>query len=332
MSTAHRTPSMLPRVALAALAMVLPLAAVAITRLLWTPRLPASVAFHWDAAGRVDGTVATTPLSVIALVGTGLGMLIGLLLLRLPRLSLKDKRDYLAWAGGLAGLSAAAWLVPAGVTAAAGSVADAELGGWIIALMLSAFYGLVPRLLLPEGSAPSATPAEPVALGATETGAWSRTVTVRALVALVIVLAGVEIAIFAPMLLSGQMSAGLVIGGVAALVAIVGVAAFAIVRVTVDWRGLRAVSLLTRVPLMHVPLDRIRKTEVTQLRAGDWGGAGLRMGPGRRALILRSGEGLVVTDADGDRFAVTLDRPQVPAGLLAALARTKQGERERDGH
>lgn len=63
---------------------------------------------------------------------------------------MKDQRDYVFWLGSLAGLSAAAWLIPAGLTFQAGSAERAELGGWIVVLGAAFFYGGIPRYLLPR--------------------------------------------------------------------------------------------------------------------------------------------------------------------------------------
>ena len=43
--------------------------------------------------------------------------------------------------------------------------------------------------------------------------------------------------------------------------------------------------------------------------------------PGRSALVLRGGPGMVVDLVDGRRFAVTLDDPAEPVAILNALAR-----------
>lgn len=137
------------RTALTVVSLAAPLIAVVLTRLAWLPELPANVAFHWDAAGRPDGTVPAEALSTVAIVGSALGLLAGAAVLSLPRTTAKDKRDYLFWAGSLAGLPAGVWLVCAGLTHAAGAAGRAELGGWIAALALAAFYGVVPYLLAP---------------------------------------------------------------------------------------------------------------------------------------------------------------------------------------
>lgn len=51
------------------------------------------------------------------------------------------------------------------------------------------------------------------------------------------------------------------------------------------------------------------------------GWLGYRVAPGRSALVLHAGPGLVIERRNGNLFAVTLTDPETPAGLLTALAR-----------
>jgi hypothetical protein len=79
------------------------------------------------------------------------------------------------------------------------------------------------------------------------------------------------------------------------------------------------VSLLLHIPLKRIPLDRIRRAEAAHLTPGEWGGWGYRIMPGRSALVLRSGPGLVVTSVDGTQFAISLADAESPARLLNTL-------------
>lgn len=96
------------------------------------------------------------------------------------------------------------------------------------------------------------------------------------------------------------------------------VAAFASIRCTADVRGLR-VCLLGRVPIKRIRLDQMASVSAESIDPMQWGGWGYRVMPGRSALVLRSGPGLVVQMTDGRRFAVTLPDPDTPAALLNAL-------------
>jgi len=51
---------------------------------------------------------------------------------------------------------------------------------------------------------------------------------------------------------------------------------------------------------------------VLSLRPSEWGGWGYRIMPGRSAIVLRSGPGLVVTTTSGTQFAISLADPQTP--------------------
>lgn len=103
------------------------------------------------------------------------------------------------------------------------------------------------------------------------------------------------------------------------LVAALVCASFIRLRVSVDWRGLRVVSLFG-IPLKRIALDQVAVVEATEVRPMDWGGWGYRVMPGRSAVVLRSGPGLVVTTAADKQFAITIDDPEQPAALLQALA------------
>ena len=98
------------------------------------------------------------------------------------------------------------------------------------------------------------------------------------------------------------------------------VAAFCVFRVTVDARGLRITSGLLGIPLKRIAPAEIAAIEVTTLEPMQWGGWGYRVMPGRSAIILRRGPGLVITQHDDRQFAITLDDPEEPASTLLAMA------------
>ncbi|WKK72296.1 hypothetical protein Q0F99_04705 [Rathayibacter oskolensis] len=94
---------------------------------------------------------------------------------------------------------------------------------------------------------------------------------------------------------------------------------FARLRVTADRRGLRVVSRVLGIPLRRIPLADIASASTAQLRPSEWGGWGYRIMPGRSALILGAGPGLVITTANQREFAISLRDPETPAALLEAL-------------
>jgi hypothetical protein len=97
------------------------------------------------------------------------------------------------------------------------------------------------------------------------------------------------------------------------------VAALALSQVTVrvDETGLRiGFGPAVRV---RVPLADIRQASAEEIRPLAWGGWGYRVLPGKRALVLRGGPGLVLDLRNGNRFAVTVDEPETPAALVNGL-------------
>jgi hypothetical protein len=94
---------------------------------------------------------------------------------------------------------------------------------------------------------------------------------------------------------------------------------FGKVTVTADHRGVRLVAGLVGIPVKHIPLADITAATAEDINPMEWGGWGYRMIPGRSALVLRAGPALVLDLRDGRRFAVTINQPEVPAGLLTAL-------------
>ncbi|MDR5699212.1 SdpI family protein [Agromyces aerolatus] len=301
--------------------LVLPAVAVLGSFLAWQDVLPERVASHWSDAGAADDTLPTMGVFWFALGVTGAAAIAAIVTAMIQRVPARAKRAALCWIGMPAGLAVTIWLVPTWLTIQAGAAEDAVLGPWIIAFLACALYGAIPYAVAPRAHlevAEPAEPVEPIELGSTEVGAWSRTITANIFVwasLVLVVLAGV---IYVPMLVAGE-AGGATFGLLIMAVALVLVASFIRLRVSVDWRGLRVTSLVLGIPLKRIPLDRVRSAQATELRPGEWGGWGYRIMPGRSAIVLRTGPGLVVTTTSDTQFAVSLADPQTPAALLDAL-------------
>lgn len=97
-------------------------------------------------------------------------------------------------------------------------------------------------------------------------------------------------------------------------------AAFGRTEVTADHRGFRLRSWMLRIPFRRIPLEDIAEVHTEYIDPMRWGGWGYRVAPGRSALVLHAGPGLVIERSNGNLFAVTLTDPETPAGLLTALA------------
>jgi len=317
------------RATLTGATLLVPGALVALSWSAWRAALPDRVAFHWDARGRVDGTFPTEPLFLFAIVGTGMAFLIGVIMLLAPRMDPRSKRSSMYWLGTVAAFVAAAWLIPAGMTYQTGSPHSAHLDGWLAGFLLPFLYGLIPWLLTLKAPPVDTHTPQPIPLAPTEVGAWAKTIHTPLLYIVggaVLMLAAI---IYVPVIAGRELD---VIGGIGLIVmvlAALAVLSFAGLRATVDWRGLRVLSLVSRIPLTRIPLDRVRNVEVTELHPGDWGGWGYRTTSGRSAIILRGGPGMIVTTTDGTQFALTLPAPEVPAGLLHTLAEASMSSTER---
>ncbi|ONH31563.1 hypothetical protein BL254_22905 [Protofrankia sp. BMG5.30] len=165
---------------------------------------------------------------------------------------------------------------------------------------------------------PAASTTSMLPLRETEVGAWSRIITANIFIWATLVVVALSTAVYVPITFSGDIGSG-VFGLVIIVVVAVPLASFIRLRITVDWRGLRIVSLLLHIPLKRIPLNKIRAVETMEIRPSEWGCWGYRIMPGRSALVLRAGPGMVVTNIDGKQFAITLDDPETPAALLNTL-------------
>ncbi|GAA3381752.1 hypothetical protein [Cryptosporangium minutisporangium] len=303
----------------AAASLLVPPLAIGVSWLAWHDRLPMRVASHWpDLTSAPDGTMATDA----ALAGTGAAALgaavAGAVTAAVTTQSDATRRGAFAVVGFIGGMAAGLWLVPTALTLRAGSPDDAVLGGWVVALVASGAYGAVPYLLSPPGSAPvSPVSADRVDLRPGETGAWSRTITAPLFAWAGAGLLAIGVVHSAIMWATGQRSGALSLTPLILLGLVV--ALFVRLRVTVDWRGLRVVPAALRIPLKRIPLDRVAEVGAVDVNPAEWGGWGYRWMPGRSAIVLRHGPGLVVTTTNGKRFAVTLDDPHEPAALLETL-------------
>lgn len=90
------------------------------------------------------------------------------------------------------------------------------------------------------------------------------------------------------------------------------------VRVTVDRNGLAVASRLILIPLRRIPRQKIRSVKTVNFQPLEWGGWGYRVLPGRSAILLRRGPGILVTLVNGRVFGVTVDDPQEAVDLLTS--------------
>ena len=111
------------------------------------------------------------------------------------------------------------------------------------------------------------------------------------------------------------LGVGLVLAGAA-------VAMLATIRVTADPHGLTVAYGPFGWPRTAIPLDRIDRAQVIDVRPmrhGGWGYRGsLRMFR-TAAVVLRAGPGIEVDLTDGRRFVVTVDDAEAGAGTINDL-------------
>jgi hypothetical protein len=305
--------------ALAAISLILPPLAIALSWFAWSDALPARIASHWSGLGYADDSLPTQGVFLFAIITTSIAALAGLVVLVLPQISKRMNRATAFWLGMASGLAMTVWLIPAWLTYQAGSAEGAVLGAWIIPMMASALYGVIPYALIPRVVLEVNAGAGRLPLAPTEVGAWSRTITSSVFVWTFVLMLVIGVVAFGGAIIAGYLQdalLGLVVFGLAILL----VALLVRLRVTIDWRGFRLVSSFFGIPLKRIPLKDIQTVETATLRPSEWGGWGYRMMPGRSALILRNGPGMIITTTSQKQFAVTLTDPGTPAALLATLA------------
>lgn len=91
------------------------------------------------------------------------------------------------------------------------------------------------------------------------------------------------------------------------------------VRVTVTEAAVRVVGGPLSVPLWTIPLEDLVDARVEVVRPRHYAGYGYRAKGGRRCLIVRAGDALVLSRRRGRDVVVTVDGAEEGAGLLNAL-------------
>jgi membrane protein YdbS with pleckstrin-like domain len=231
-----------------------------------------------------------------------------------------SRRKTFLFTGFAAGLASGVWLLSAGSTIAAGGTLPDDVGAWPLLLMFLLGYGLIPFLIAHRWVDDAAShPRVVVAIAPTVTGAWMRTVTVPLFLWLGLALCAVGGVLLAVAIV-GSGGASELFSGVIMLVVTLPVLALARLRISVDWRGLKVTSWILGMSLKTIPLNRVESVQTARIEPLKWGGWGYRIRPGRSAIILRTGPGLVVTLTNGKQFALTLDAPETAAALLTTLS------------
>lgn len=89
--------------------------------------------------------------------------------------------------------------------------------------------------------------------------------------------------------------------------------------VRIDDNGLRASWGWFGFPRVVVSLSQIRSVRAEHIEALQWGGWGYRITPRGRAMVARSGPGIVVQRLNSSDFAVTVDDPDTAIEVFNAI-------------
>lgn len=313
------------RVWLAALVLALPPIAIAATWAALAPRLPDTVATHWSDAGVADDVSATVPTAVTLLSITA-AMLVVALVLAAVRMADRTRAMLLSLLAAVSGMLAAAWVVSAVTTVEAGSAQEAVLGPWLALLLSAVLLLVVPWAIHPRRDDAVRHDELAMPLAPSRAESWAGEASSTAFLVVGVGVGACSLLLAALLPVAPGPWIPIVVAAVLIVAALV-VVALARIRVLVDAEGLRVRGVIVPLPLRTIPLQRIRVVEALVVEPLDWGGWGYRGLPGRLAIVLQRGPGIVVTTRAGARFAVTVDDAQEGASTLAGLvARAREHE------
>lgn len=281
----------------------------------WRDRLPDTIATHWGLTGTPNGSMPVgaftgAPLALWAVIAfSGVGVLARGWRTRQRR----------GTAFSVLGAGAAFVLGLEVLTIWANlDVADwhqARALGWqlIPHLALCAVLGRLGWLLGRPG--PHVEPVVPaggeMVLAADERSVWVSTVSSR-------VLSALGGAALVAALVTGITGTGWPVTPVAVLIGLACLA-FSSARVHIDERGVRIALGPLRWPVRTVKLEQVTSARSESRSAWEVGGWGYRMRPGTTAIMLRSGECLVLQLVSDREFVISVDHPERGAELLNAL-------------
>ncbi len=306
-------------------------------------RLPDPMATHFTFGGTPNGATSLAALLGAVLPPAVLTWALGLLAVlvgRDRRVRFRAERGAMAWCSGVTAFMATVLALTVGANLDQPSWASARLPAVaiVVVLLVAAFCAVLSWAL--AGTPPELPPAVPVAgpSGSLRVASLvGREVTVRP--APVVELGPADHPVWQRHLRStpllgvgfGILALGIVlyvvnpVAGVLAAVCALVTLPLGSITAVVDETGLDVRFGPMAWPRKHVPLARIAAVHAADISPLQWGGWGYRIGPGRSAVVLRGGPGIVVELVDGRAFAVTIGDPEPGVALLDAYRRRLQG-------
>lgn len=294
------------RVSAGAALTAVPLIALLVARAIWWGSLPESMAVHWSGSTPDRFGSPQTYFWLAFGVAAFATVIAALAAYR----SSNSAGLWIPAAAMISWTAASTWILSVALTQHAGRPEDARMDAWIIVPLLGIGLAVAAYKLLPvrQETTEEDHTTLPTPLSPDERAAWTGHVHGRwaGVLTLAMTVAAVVSAIMGVWWISLLFAALVVVGG-----------AFTSVTVRVDRRGVAVSSWGVRWKL--VPLNTISSATVDTVNPADWGGWGYRISPRGTAVLVRAGDGIVVTKQNGRRFAVTVDSPRTGAALLNSL-------------
>lgn len=322
------------------LGLVLPLLialAAAVILVQWLPRTPDPIATHWSGSGGPEG-FSSPALNIAFTAGMAAAMA---LLLGLIGVFGTGKSSVLAWSSMNRFMVALALCMATSLALMGVLLTHMQLGlddarnapgvgaPLVISFGIGIALGVLGYIVQPKVtvSGPIAAQPEIVPLAATERAVWLGTAGMST--PMMWVLGGVTGGMMLMAVLTWWSGTEpvvlwLMIGTAMLLMVLLALTTW--FRVRIDARGLEARSVA------GWPVFRVRADDVDHVVAGninplsDFGGWGIRWVPGRLGVVMRSGDGIVVTRTNGRIFGLTVDDAATAAALLETYAQAQRSD------
>lgn len=315
-----------------AVALVFPAALTLVglmVQMLALPRVPATIATHWDASGTPDG-FAPAWVSPVLTVVLGLGIPLLVAASAVAGLRRGDRGPSYRFLGAVSAATSAlivtlmmyTFVIQIDVT----DPATVVLPLWpalVIVFALAVAVGIAAWFIQPHDYPDErvVASAEPLSLQPGERAVWMRTASIARPGLVTITAAVLLVSAFAigAWVTAASLAVAWILTAIALLLLVL-VATTTSFHVRVDERGLSVDSVLG-LPRFDVPVgDIAQAAAVTVNPMGEFGGWGLRLAvDGRFGVVLRAGQAIEVTRISGRRFVVTVDDAATGAALLEAL-------------